>query len=75
MKHYVTGYKPNKDEQVFKVRIPLSLSELRGIMQWTDDGDCVFDNEMSELHRQKIENACSIDLPKNLDLFLTTESS
>jgi hypothetical protein len=74
MKHYVTGYKPGEDEQIFKIMMPLDLAKLREIMQWPDNSYCAYDNELNEVQVQKIESASGIILPKNLDLFLTTES-
>lgn len=74
MKHYITGYNPGEDEQVFKIRLPLQLTELRAIMLWEDDGECVFDNELTTLQAKAIEQASGIELPDGLDFFLTTES-
>ncbi len=74
MKHYMTGYKPNNDEQVFKTRLPLELPTLRKIMQWTDDGDCVFDHDLTQLQIEKIEKASEMKFPSDLELVLTTES-
>lgn len=74
MKHFITGYNPGEDEQVFKIRLPLQLTELREIMRWEDDGECVFDNELTILQAKAIEQASGIELPDALDFFLTTES-
>lgn len=51
MKHCMTGYKPSDDELVFKT--PLELPTLREIMQWTDDGDCFFDHDLTQLQIEK----------------------
>lgn len=75
MKHYITGYNIGEDTQVFKVRLPLQLAELREIMQWPDDSYCVYDNELNDALAQKIGKLSGLDLPYELDLFLTTESS
>lgn len=74
MKHYMTGYKPNNDEQVFKVSLPLELATLRDIMQWTDDGECVFDHDLTRLQIKKIERASKMKFPTDLELVLITES-
>ncbi len=74
MKHYITGYRPAEDEQVFKTQVRLELEELTEIMQWSDEGECVFDNELNATHIADIEHKCQIRLPKDLDLYLTTES-
>jgi hypothetical protein len=74
MKHYITGYRQREDEQIFKIQIRLELADLRKIMQWNDDGECVFDNELHAKHVAQIEHKCHIELPKNLVLYLTTES-
>ncbi|MDH0745857.1 hypothetical protein N5D61_05825 [Pseudomonas sp. GD03842] len=47
----MTGYKPSNDELVFKT--PLELPTLREIMQWTDDGDCFFDHDLTQLQIEK----------------------
>lgn len=74
MKHYITGYNQADDVQIFKIRLPLQLAELREIMAWTDDGYCCYDNELTEIQAKLIGEASGIQLPYELDLFLTTES-
>lgn len=74
MNHYITGYRPEEDEQVFKVRLLLNLSNLRKIMQWKDDGECVFDNKLSTLQAAVLGKVSGVQLPDGLDLYLTTES-
>lgn len=74
MKHYITGYNIGEDAQIFKVRLPLQLAELREIMQWPDDSYCVYDNELDDTQARKIGKLSGIELPDKLDFFLTTES-
>ena len=74
MKHYITGYNIGEDTQVFKVRLPLQLAELREFMQWPDDSYCGYDNELDDAQARKIGNLSGIELPDKLDFFLTTES-
>jgi hypothetical protein len=54
--------------------MPLELAQLREIMQWQDDGECVFENLLNKSHVQQIEKESGLLLPNDLILFLTTES-
>lgn len=74
MKHFITGYNLKEDAQIFKIQLALSLSDLALIMGWADEGECVFDHELSSDKIAEIEIASGVFLPKFLDLFLTTES-
>lgn len=74
MKHFITGYASGSDTQIFKIKLELNLSNLVLIMGWTDEGDCVFDHELPPDKIAEIEKAGGVELPKLLDLFLTTES-
>lgn len=74
MKHYMTGYKPNNDEHVFKTRLPLELPTLRAIMQWADDRYCVFDQDLTQLQIEKMEKAREMKFPTDVELVLITES-
>ena len=75
MKHYITGYNIGEDTQIVKILLPLRLAELREIMSWPDDSFSAYDNELDEIQARKIGEASGIQLPYELDLFLTTESS
>jgi hypothetical protein len=73
MKHFITGYNPKENVQIFKLQL-LNLSDLTVIMCWADEGECVFDHELSLDKISEIEEISGVELPRLLDLFLTTES-
>lgn len=73
MKHFITGYPDNSDIQVFKQEIPVKLETLKLIMEWEDEGRCVFDHKLTKSQASDIESAGKINLPDDLELYLTCE--
>ncbi|MEB0226514.1 hypothetical protein [Pseudomonas sp. 10S4] len=72
MKHLIMGVPKGEDFPSFEKQIPITTTKLKLIMGWEKDEDSLHDYRLSEQQITSIEKACSLDLPKNLDLFLTT---
>jgi hypothetical protein len=74
MKHFITGYKSSEDTLVFKQEIPLILADLKSIMGWQEDDQCAHDHKLNDQQVSVIESMGALNLPKDLELYLTCES-
>jgi hypothetical protein len=72
MIHEIMGFEYNTDTPVYEVVLPLKRLELQKIMGWKYDDDCAADYELTPEQIKAIEVAGNMELPKGLDLFLTT---
>lgn len=72
MKHLIMGVPKGEDFPSFEKQIPISTTKLKLIMGWETDEDSLHDYRLTEQQIIGIEKACSLDLPKNLELFLTS---
>jgi hypothetical protein len=71
MKHVIMGVPQGEDFASFEKEIPVSVADLKPIMGWVKDDDCVYDYRLTAEQISAIEQLCSLELPKNLELFLT----
>lgn len=70
------GFQEGKDEMVYKQKIDLCVSELMIIMHWAESADCIgADFPVSPDQVAHIASLVSIELPDNLDLYLTHYAS
>lgn len=67
----IMGVPSGEDFPSFTKELALSVLQLKPIMGWEEDNDCVFDYELTAHQISQIEQACELQLPKDLDLFLT----
>lgn len=72
MKFIVMGVSEGEDFPSFEKEIPIELTDLALIMGWKNEEDPLHDYLLTEQHITAIEKACVIELPKNLDFFLTS---
>ena len=73
---FIMGFQEGKDEMVYKQAIDLCVSELMLIMHWAESTDCVgADFPVSPDQAARIASLVSIELPDNLDLYLTDYAS
>ncbi|TVT80593.1 hypothetical protein [Pseudomonas sp. H3(2019)] len=69
----VMGFNPGKDELVYEQSFDLSVADLTPIMHWVDASDCIgVDFPLSKTQAAKIADLASIELPQNLDFFLSS---
>lgn len=66
------GVPEGEDFPTFEKEIPIALTELALIMGWKNDEDPLHDYLLTTQHIAGIEKACSMDLPKHLNFFLTS---
>lgn len=71
MKHVIMGVPQGEDFASFEKEIPVSVADLKPIMGWVKDEDCVYDYRLTVEQISAIEQLCSLELPKDLELFLT----
>ena len=74
MKHRIMGVKKGEDFPVYERDISISIAKLTVIMGWIEDEDCLHDYRLTESQIVDIEKASSLDLPRNLDLYLTSQN-
>ncbi|SEM36054.1 hypothetical protein SAMN04487857_101344 [Pseudomonas sp. ok272] len=72
MKHLIMGVVKGEDLPSFERLIPITAEKPTHIMEWSNSEDPLYDYRLSQQQIIDIENARSLDLPKNLDLFLTS---
>lgn len=71
MKHVIMGVPQGEDFASFEKEITVSVADLKPIMGWVKDDDCVYDYRLTAEQISAIEQLCSLELPKDLELFLT----
>lgn len=71
MRYVIMGVPDGEDFASFEKEIPLSVADLKPIMGWEKDGDHVYDYRLTSEQISAIEQRCSLELPRNLELFLT----
>ena len=72
MKHLIMGVPKGEDFPSFEKQIPIATTELKLIMGWANDEDPLHDYRLTDQQVLGIEKACAMELPKNLELFLTS---
>jgi hypothetical protein len=71
----VIGFNPGKDEPVYEQNIDLSVAALTPVMRWTDASDCIgVDFLLTVIQAAEIADLASIELPEDLDLFLSAHA-
>lgn len=73
---FIMGFHQGQDEMVYKQKIDLCVSQLMLIMHWAESTDCIgADFPVSPDQAAEIASLASIELPDNLDLYLTDYAS
>lgn len=73
MIHFITGYSSEHDFPVYRQDLIVSVSQLKEIMRWEDEGECVFSYKLNEEQIKEIEKAAHVELSKTLELYLDCE--
>lgn len=66
MNHRVMGYKLGEDVAVYKQGLSISLSELKNIMGWEADEDCIYVYDLSVSQLLDIEKTSGLVFPEGL---------
>ena len=75
MKHTVMGVRDGDDFASYEKILPILSSELAVLMGWKNKEDYVYDYKLTKVQISEIEKICSLSLPHNLTLFLTSSDS
>lgn len=75
MKHLIMGVPKNGNFPAFEVGVAMPTNKLAAIMNWQDESDWMFDYQLDAEQISAIEEIEQYELPKELDLFLTSRSS
>lgn len=71
MKHVIRGVPQGEDFASYEKEVPASVGDLKSIMGWVKEEDCVYDYRLTAEQIRAIEQLYSLELPKDLELFLT----
>ncbi|MGX9559367.1 MULTISPECIES: hypothetical protein [Pseudomonas] len=74
MKHKIMGVIAGDDFASFEKELCIDTQALAKIMNWTKEESYFYDYELSTSQIAALEEACSIELPRNLLLFLTSSN-
>lgn len=72
MKHKIMGVIDGDDFASYEQTLCIDTQALAKIMNWTKEESYLYDYELNTSQIEALENACSIELPRNLSLFLTS---
>jgi hypothetical protein len=75
LKHTVMGVRDGDDFASYEKTLPILTSELAALMGWKNKEDYVCDYKLTKVQISEIEKLCSLSLPHNLTLFLTSSDS
>ncbi|MBK5530104.1 hypothetical protein JFT91_29035 [Pseudomonas sp. TH08] len=73
MKHQIMGVKRGEDFPIFQRTIPIATSALKLVMGWQYEEESQHDYRLTEQQIIEIEKACAIILPRDIDLYLSTQ--
>ena len=74
MKHKIMGVVDGDDFATYETTLGIDGEALAKIMNWSQKEDHLYDYELSAVQIEALEKACSIELPRNLLLFLTSSN-
>lgn len=72
MKHTVVGFLADEEFPCYEREIRVSVSDLTVLMEWEDESWVVCDYRLDEHKIRKIKQACNVQFPEDLELFLMT---
>lgn len=73
MKHQVMGVKRGEDFPLFQQTLSIATSDLKIVMGWENEQEFQHDYRLTEQQIIEIETSCAITLPRDLDLYLSTQ--
>ncbi|MHC8337685.1 DUF7683 domain-containing protein [Pseudomonas sp. HLT2-19-2] len=71
MRRVIRGVSEGEDFASYEREIPVSVEDLKPIMGWAKDDNCVYGYRLTAEQINAIEPLCSLELPTDLMLFLT----
>lgn len=74
MKHKIMGVMDGDDFASYEKTLCIDTQALAKIMNWTKEENYFYDYELNTSQITALEAACSIELPRNLSLFLTSSN-
>lgn len=74
MKHKIMGVIDGDDFASYEKALYIDTQALAKIMNWTKEENYFYDYELNTSQIEALENACSVELPRNLLLFLTSSN-
>ncbi|UZE87457.1 MULTISPECIES: hypothetical protein [Pseudomonas] len=74
MKHKIMGVVDGDDVASYEKTLCIDTQALAKIMNWTKEENYFYDYELNISQITELEDACSIELPRNLLLFLTSSN-
>lgn len=66
MKHRVMGYRSDQGPTVYRKDLSIELSELKAVMGWETDEDCIYVYELSASQLLEIEKLSGLVFPEGL---------
>ncbi|MBT2338693.1 MULTISPECIES: hypothetical protein [Pseudomonas] len=72
MNHAIMGVVDGEDFASYEIKLPIESKDLAKIMNWVQEEDYLYDYRLDKAQIEALEEACSIELPRNLVLFLTS---
>lgn len=72
MKHTVRGFLPDEDYSCYEQEIKIALDDLKTLMGWEHEWMVANDHRLNDEQIKRIERACSIQVPVDLEIFLMT---
>ncbi|WP_431495482.1 DUF7683 domain-containing protein [Pseudomonas brassicacearum] len=74
MKHKIMGVIAGDDFASYEKMLCIDTQALAKIMSWTKEENYFYDYELNTSQIEALEDECSIELPRNLLLFLTSSN-
>ena len=74
MKHKIMGVIAGDDFASYEKTLCIDTQALAKIMSWTKKENYFYDYELNTSQIEALEDECSIELPRNLLLFLTSSN-
>jgi hypothetical protein len=75
MNHKIMGVIEGDDFASYEIALVINDQELATIMNWAGREEQLYDYELTASQIKEMEAACSIMLPRNLILYLTTSGN
>jgi hypothetical protein len=75
MNHKIMGVTEGDDFASYEIALVINDQELATIMNWVGREEQLYDYELTASQIKEMEAACSIILPRNLILYLTTSGN
>ncbi|OOG81087.1 hypothetical protein B0E42_25645 [Pseudomonas sp. A25(2017)] len=74
MKHKIMGALDGDDFASYENMLCIDTQTLAKIMNWTEEESYFYDYALNTSQIEALEGSCSIELPRNLLLFLTSSN-